>query len=133
MKIGYIGLGIMGRPLAKHLLKAGFDLMVSDVNPVPVEELVGMGAGTGTYAEIQRAFLDSGWTDGLPVAPPTEDAVAEFLVSALPLVEQDKHVIDTVLKVNLYGALWTARAIRSPSSRLPPRSPRCSVRTFTTT
>ncbi len=34
---------------------------------------------TGTYAEIQRAFLDSGWTDGLPVAPPTEDAVAEFL------------------------------------------------------
>ena len=34
---------------------------------------------TGTYTEIQRAFLDSGWTDGLPVAPPTEDAVAEFL------------------------------------------------------
>ena len=34
---------------------------------------------TGTYAEIQRAFLDSGWTDGLPVAPPTKDAVAEFL------------------------------------------------------
>ena len=52
MKVGFIGLGIMGRPLAKHLLKAGFDLMVSDVNPKPVEELVGMGAGTGTYAEI---------------------------------------------------------------------------------
>ena len=34
---------------------------------------------TGTYAEIQRTFLDSDWTDGLPVAPPTEDAVAEFL------------------------------------------------------
>ena len=34
---------------------------------------------TGTYAEIQRAFLDSGWTDGLPVMPPTEDAVAAFL------------------------------------------------------
>ena len=34
---------------------------------------------TGTYAEIQRTFLDSGWTDGLPVAPPTEEAVAEFL------------------------------------------------------
>ncbi len=34
---------------------------------------------TGTYAEIQRAFLDSGWTDGLPVTPPTEDAVAAFL------------------------------------------------------
>jgi hypothetical protein len=34
---------------------------------------------TGTFAEIQRIFLDSGWTDGLPVVPPTEDAVAEFL------------------------------------------------------
>ena len=34
---------------------------------------------TGTFAEIQRIFLDSGWTDGLPFVPPTEDAVAEFL------------------------------------------------------
>ena len=34
---------------------------------------------SGTYAEIQRIFLDSGWTDGLPIIPPTEDAVAEFL------------------------------------------------------
>ena len=34
---------------------------------------------TGTLAEIQRIFLDSGWTDGLPIVPPTEQAVAEFL------------------------------------------------------
>ena len=34
---------------------------------------------SGTYDEIQRLFLDSGWTDGLPVAPPTEKAVSEFL------------------------------------------------------
>jgi hypothetical protein len=34
---------------------------------------------SGTLAEIQRIFLDSGWTDGLPVLPPTEAAVAEFL------------------------------------------------------
>ena len=34
---------------------------------------------TGTFAEIQRVFLDSGWTDGLPIVPPTEAAVAEFL------------------------------------------------------
>ena len=33
---------------------------------------------SGTFAEIQRIFLDSGWTDGLPIIPPTEDAVAEF-------------------------------------------------------
>lgn len=34
---------------------------------------------TGTLAEIQKIFLDSGWTDGLPIVPPTEEAVAEFL------------------------------------------------------
>ena len=34
---------------------------------------------SGSLAEIQRIFLDSGWTDGLPVVPPTEQAVAEFL------------------------------------------------------
>ena len=34
---------------------------------------------SGTLSEIQQIFLDSGWTDGLPVVPPTEKAVAEFL------------------------------------------------------
>ena len=34
---------------------------------------------SGPLAEIQRIFLDSGWTDGLPIIPPTEKAVAEFL------------------------------------------------------
>jgi hypothetical protein len=34
---------------------------------------------TGTLSEIQQMFLDSGWTDGLPIVPPTESAVAEFL------------------------------------------------------
>ena len=32
-----------------------------------------------TFDEIQRVFLDSGWTDGLPVVPPTEERVTEFL------------------------------------------------------
>ena len=34
---------------------------------------------TGSFDELQRVFLDSGWTDGLPVVPPTEERVAEFL------------------------------------------------------
>ena len=33
----------------------------------------------GTEAELSRSFLDSGWTDGLPIVLPTEAAVAEFL------------------------------------------------------
>jgi 3-hydroxyacyl-CoA dehydrogenase len=34
-KIGFIGLGIMGRPMAKNLLKKGYDLVVCDIRPEP--------------------------------------------------------------------------------------------------
>lgn len=43
-KIGFIGLGIMGRPMAKNLLKAGFSLVVFDINPSAVEDLSTAGA-----------------------------------------------------------------------------------------
>jgi 2-hydroxy-3-oxopropionate reductase len=46
--IGFIGLGIMGRPMAKHLVKAGHQLVVHDVNRDPVNELAGMGARAAT-------------------------------------------------------------------------------------
>jgi len=44
-KIGFIGLGIMGRPMAKNLLKAGYELRVYDIVPAGVDELVAAGAG----------------------------------------------------------------------------------------
>ncbi len=45
-KVGFIGLGIMGRPMAKNLLKAGFSLIVYDVIKEPVEDLVRSGASS---------------------------------------------------------------------------------------
>ena len=40
MKIGLIGLGIMGKPMAKNMLKAGYtDLLVSDLNQAAVDEV----------------------------------------------------------------------------------------------
>ncbi len=44
MKIGFIGLGAMGRPMSKNLLKAGHELHVYDIVPQAVEEIVGCGA-----------------------------------------------------------------------------------------
>ena len=44
MRIGFIGLGIMGKPMAKNLLKAGYDLLVYDINKDAVKEVVGAGA-----------------------------------------------------------------------------------------
>lgn len=46
MKIGFIGLGIMGKPMAKNLLAAGHDLVVLDRNTEAVAELVALGAGS---------------------------------------------------------------------------------------
>ena len=44
MKIGFIGLGIMGKPMAKNLIKAGHELVVSDLVQSAVDELVAFGA-----------------------------------------------------------------------------------------
>ena len=43
-RIGFIGLGIMGRPMARNLLKAGFSLVVFDLNKEAVQDLVKAGA-----------------------------------------------------------------------------------------
>lgn len=52
MKIGLIGLGIMGKPMAKNLLKAGYDLVVNDRNEASVAEVVAAGATADTQAHI---------------------------------------------------------------------------------
>jgi 2-hydroxy-3-oxopropionate reductase len=50
MKIGFIGLGIMGKPLSKNLLKAGYELTVFDLNAAAVHELEQAGAKSGVSA-----------------------------------------------------------------------------------
>ncbi|MBE5955176.1 MAG: 2-hydroxy-3-oxopropionate reductase [Lachnospiraceae bacterium] len=54
-KVGFVGLGIMGKPMAKNMLAAGVDLMVNDLNQDAVEELKAAGATAGTLAEIGAA------------------------------------------------------------------------------
>ena len=52
MVIGFIGLGIMGKPMAKNLLKAGFPLWVNNRSQGAVEELAACGARKGTRQEL---------------------------------------------------------------------------------
>jgi len=51
MKIGFIGLGIMGKPMSKNLIKAGYSLVVRDHNAESVAELVALGATSGDSAK----------------------------------------------------------------------------------
>lgn len=56
-EIGFIGLGLMGKPMARNLAKTGADLIVHNRSPASVDELVteGMVAGGSPSGTAQRA------------------------------------------------------------------------------
>lgn len=55
MKIGFIGLGVMGKPMSKNLMKAGYALAVYDINAEAVAELSAAGAeAAGSVAALAR-------------------------------------------------------------------------------
>ena len=56
MKIGFIGLGIMGKPMARNLLKAGHELVVFDISAQSVQQLVEAGA---VACESARAVAEA--------------------------------------------------------------------------
>jgi 2-hydroxy-3-oxopropionate reductase len=73
-QIGFIGLGIMGRPMSRNLLKAGYSLAVYDVAAAPVEELAQAGAARGTGGKDVAAQSEIVITM-LPDGPDVEAAV----------------------------------------------------------
>jgi len=73
-KIGFIGLGIMGKPMAKNLLKAGYPLTVYDIRPEPVQELVEAGAKEGSSSADVAAQNEVVITM-LPNSPDVKEAV----------------------------------------------------------
>jgi 2-hydroxy-3-oxopropionate reductase len=73
-KIGFIGLGIMGKPMAKNLLKAGYPLTVYDIRPEPVQELVEAGAKKGSSSADVAAQNEVVITM-LPNSPDVKEAV----------------------------------------------------------
>ena len=103
MKLGFIGLGIMGKPMAKNLLSNGYDLVVLDINQSAVDELASLGAESAltpaAVAEqcdviitmlpnsphvIEVVLGENGVIDGIK-----EDAVVIDMSSIAPLVSQE--------------------------------------------
>ena len=58
MKIGFIGLGIMGKPMSKNLIKAGYELVVLDMNQSAVAEVVAAGATSAATAKAVAEQTD---------------------------------------------------------------------------
>ncbi|MFZ5810319.1 MAG: NAD(P)-dependent oxidoreductase [Chloroflexota bacterium] len=74
LRVGYIGLGLMGKSIARNILKAGFPLVVHNRSRAAVEELVGEGAvEANSPAEVARN-VDVVFTN-LPDTPDVEQVV----------------------------------------------------------
>ena len=74
MKIGFIGLGIMGKPMSKNLLRKGYDLMVCDIVQSAVDEVVKCGATSA-------------------LTPKEVAAQTEIIITMLPNSPQVKQVV----------------------------------------
>jgi 2-hydroxy-3-oxopropionate reductase len=73
-RIGFIGLGLMGKPMARNLMKSGFELIAHNRSRAAVDELVSEGAE--------------------PAASPKEAAAsADVIITMLP---EDLHVTEVV-------------------------------------
>ena len=73
-QIGFIGLGIMGKPMAKNLIKAGFELQVHSRSNGPVKELVALGAKETTTPAECAENMDAVVTM-LPDGPDSESVI----------------------------------------------------------
>jgi len=74
MKIGFIGLGIMGKPMATNLIRAGYNLCVYNRSKSPVEELVRLGASPAQHPKEVAQVSDIVITM-LPDSPQVEEVV----------------------------------------------------------
>jgi len=73
-KVGYIGLGLMGKSIARNILKAGFPLVIHNRSSLAVEELVAEGARAASSPAEVAAQVDVVFTN-LPNTPDVEKVV----------------------------------------------------------
>ena len=71
LKVGYIGLGLMGKPMARNILKAGFPVVVHNRSRAAVKELVAEGAIEAHSPKEVAAQVDVVFTN-LPDSPDVE-------------------------------------------------------------
>ena len=82
-RVGFIGLGNMGKPIAVNLAKAGFDLMVYDLRPEPMRELAALGAKCARSAAENVRDATNAIDRRLRVAGSNQDVHAALILSAI--------------------------------------------------
>ena len=113
-KIGFIGLGIMGKPMSKNLLKAGHQVVAYDLEGASVRELATAGAGTASSAREVAERSDLVITK-LPNSPHVKTAVLGpdgIALGAAPgTLVVDMSSIDPIVAREV-GAALAKRSIR---------------------
>ena len=106
MRIGFIGLGIMGKPMAINLLKKGYELMVNDHHLNNIDTCISHGAVSGTLQEIAKQ-CDVIITM-LPNSPQVKEVMlSEDIMSHLHegQIYIDTSSIDPSESVNVYNVI----------------------------
>lgn len=112
--VGFIGLGIMGRPMAKNLLKAGYPVVVHSRSDGPVQELVGVGAKAASSAAAVASQVNTLITM-LPNSPDVElvalgkDGIVDGARSGLLFV--DMSTISPIVSQKI-GKVLGSKAVR---------------------
>src|SRR5690606_654165 len=84
VRIGFIGLGVMGTPMAVHLFKAGYGLTVLDVDPAKTDALVASSPGIAPAASPREVAAAS---DIVITMLPSGEYVRDVTLGADGLVE----------------------------------------------
>jgi 3-hydroxyisobutyrate dehydrogenase len=97
IKVGFVGLGRIGKPMAVNILKAGFDLCVHDLRSEPVRELTELGAKAAhSLKELAKA------ADVIELAVVDDAQVEEALVGDQALIEEAASGTVVVIHSTVY-------------------------------
>ena len=149
-KVGFIGVGIMGRPMAGHLLKGGHALSVYDIGPIPAELTTAGAVACKSSKEVAeksmrlytekvvprfddirvRAENDPYTGRGEPqpstdgkAAPHAPHKEKEPVTAGTGRVENDVQVDERPTSVGYGGgAIWSANSQSGTGSRIDPVS-----------
>jgi 3-hydroxyisobutyrate dehydrogenase len=90
MRIGFVGLGAMGLPMARHLVEAGHEVTVASRSRGPIESAIGFGAREG---DGPRGVAEA--SDVIILCVPNSPEVVEVVDAMLPALGTGKVVVDT--------------------------------------
>ena len=121
MKIGFVGLGIMGRPMAINLVRAGHDVAVFSRSPGPVDEVVAVGATRAAdLADVARGrevvitmILDSPDVEAVVLGP---GGILEAADPGTLIVDMSTVKPETARKVAVAAAARGCAALDAPVS-----------------